>query len=354
MSYKKIYQLIPFPKLIRLLIILCIIIQLVIISYNHLTGFYHVTGIIDFLIRLIYSTILSVFASLLIAYPDLFSIDLLNKKFSWDQHIISRIVVQLLFTILIAIVIAIFITILADYIDPYDEELTHVMINNSLIMIVINLILMIILEGWIYFNESYKAKIKAENLERELTAIRFDVLKSQINPHFMFNSLNVLSGLISKDTKKAQEFIAEFSMVYRYVLETIEKSLVNLEDEIDFLRSYIYLQQIRYNQNLKINIDLPSDIFHQYLPPLSLQLLIENAIKHNMISHSQPLQIKIYYEDRWLIIKNNIQSKVSKGTSTRLGHKNLIKRYALISKKLPQFKIVNNSYIAKIPLIEDE
>ena len=247
---KNIHYIIPPKKLIKLLIILCISIQLIIISYNHLTGYYHVTGFMDFFIRLVYSTILSLVAGLLIAYPDLLVIDHLNNKLQWKHHLISRIVVQLFLTILIAVTIAVFITLLANFIDPYEQSLISVLINNSLIIIVINLILMILFEGWIYFNESYKAKTKAENLEKELTAIRFDVLKSQINPHFMFNSLNVLSGLISKDQKKAQEFIAEFSMVYRYVLETIEKSVVSLEDELDFIRSYIYLQQMRYGENL--------------------------------------------------------------------------------------------------------
>jgi len=191
-------------------------------------------------------------------------------------------------------------------------------------------------------------KVQKENLQSQ-----FEVLKSQINPHFMFNSLNVLSGLINSDVAKAQLFIDEFSQIYRYVLETIEQTVVTLGKELDFMRSYLFLQQIRYGESLTYSVDIIAGQLQLLVPPLSLQVLLENAMKHNIVNEEKPLKIEIYCKGDFLIIKNPIQPKIS-GTSTGLGLKNLIKRYALISKLEPKFKVENNYYIAKIPLIKVE
>ncbi len=192
-------------------------------------------------------------------------------------------------------------------------------------------------------------KVQKENLQSQ-----FEVLKSQINPHFMFNSLNVLSGLISKDIGKAQQFIDEFSHIYRYVLETLEQPVVTLGKELDFMRSYLFLQQIRHGDDLSYSVKIPSALLKWVLPPLSLQVVLENAIKHNIVNESKPLKIDIYSEDTTLVVQNNIQPKISAGASTGLGLKNLVKRYGLISKFKPVFEVETGYYVAKLPLIETE
>jgi two-component system, LytTR family, sensor kinase len=191
-------------------------------------------------------------------------------------------------------------------------------------------------------------KVQKENLQAQ-----FEVLKQQVNPHFLFNSLNVLSSLIDKDIAKAQLFIDEFSQIYRYVLETIEKTVVTLGKELGFVRSYIFLQQIRYGDNLNFTVNLPSKLFKLYMPPLSLQVVLENAIKHNIVNESHPLHINISH-DAWLIVSNSIQTKISMGNSTGLGQKNMVKRYALISDKEPTFQVINNQYVVKLPLLNIE
>jgi len=188
-------------------------------------------------------------------------------------------------------------------------------------------------------------KVQKENLQSQ-----FEVLKSQINPHFMFNSLNVLSGLINVDIDKAQLFIDEFSQIYRYVLETIEQTVVTLNEELEFMRSYLFLSQIRYGKSLTYTVNILAEKLQLLVPPLSLQVLLENAIKHNIVNESKPLEIEILSQGDYLIVKNPIQLKIS-GTSTGLGLKNLIKRYSLISKLEPTFMVVNNHYVASIPLI---
>ncbi|MBN2806317.1 MAG: PAS domain S-box protein [Prolixibacteraceae bacterium] len=192
-------------------------------------------------------------------------------------------------------------------------------------------------------------KVQKENLQAQ-----FEVLKQQVNPHFLFNSLNVLSSLIDKDIAKAQLFIDEFSQIYRYVLETIEKTVVTLGKELGFVRSYIFLQQIRYGDNLNFTVNLPSKLLKLYMPPLSLQVVLENAIKHNIVNESHPLHINISHVDAWLIVSNSIQPKISMGNSTGLGQKNMVKRYALISDKEPTFQVINNQYVVKLPLLNVE
>ena len=288
----------------------------------------------------------------MLIYSNLLVIRYLNIEHAWSGKIFSRLVIQLSFSVLIAIIISLIITLVANCINPYREEIVGVYVNNSLITMVINVILMSILEGWIFYIESRNAKQVADNLRNELSQIKFEVLKSQINPHFMFNSLNVLSSLIEKDISKAQQFIDEFSQIYRYVLETIEQPVASLGKELDFMRSYLFLQQIRYGDTLSYSVDIQAELLELFLPPLSLQVVLENATKHNIVNESKPLHIDIYNEGSTLVVKNNLQSKISSGRSTGLGLKNLVKRYALISKLEPSFNVVNNHYVAKIPLIK--
>ncbi|MDD4757070.1 MAG: histidine kinase, partial [Prolixibacteraceae bacterium] len=284
-----------------------------------------------------------------------FVIQYMNKIAPWGKSMFKRVPLQLGLTVLIAAIIASFITLFANWISVYtDHDVASIVINNVLIYVVVNIVVMAIFEGWILFVERAQAKQIADNLQTELSQIKFEVLKSQINPHFMFNSLNVLSGLINKDVIKAQQFIDEFSHIYRYVLETIEQPVATVSRELDFTRSYLFLQQIRYGKDLSYSINIPADYLELLLPPLSLQVLLENATKHNIVNQKKPLRIEIFNEGLFLVIKNNIQPKISKGISIGLGLKNLVKRYSLISSKEPVFLVETSYYVAKLPLIKPE
>ncbi len=353
MDFKRIHLFFPFLRLFRFLIGMVIFIQLAIISYNHLSGYHELENIQAFLIRMGRGILLSLGAGFLIAYPDLYLIRHLNITAPWNKQLAKRLVIQLSSSVVIAVIVSVLITVFAHSINPYKEDFNGVLINNALIYSVVNIIVMSILEGWTYYFESRQARMETEKLQEELSQIRFEVLKSQINPHFMFNSLNVLSGLINVDVAKAQLFIDEFSQIYRYVLETIEQPISTLDKELEFMRSYLFLQQIRYGENLTYTVNVPAELLPMALPPLSLQILLENAIKHNIVNESKPLKIEIFSQENSLIVRNNIQPKVS-GNSTGLGLKNLVKRYALISPLEPKFRIVDNHYVARIPLIKIE
>lgn len=354
MAFRDINRFFPFIKLFRLLLGMVIVVQLIIITYNHLSGFHVLESTVYFIVRLIRGVGLSLVASFLLAYPDLFVMRFLNRNFSWKRFVVARVAVEFVFAVILGFFISLLFTTIAHFISPYRENLFSVFIYNALIFGVVNIILIIVLEAWLFFTESTQSKEKAEVLEKELSQIKFEVLKNQINPHFMFNSLNVLSGLIETDVSKAQEFIDEFSVIYRYVLETIEKPVVTLNEELGFVRSWFFLQEMRYGQSLKLNVDIPAHLLKQYLPPLSLQVVLENAIKHNIVSDSDPLNIDIYSENSRLIVRNTIQPKISSVKSTGLGQNNMVKRYAMIGSEVPQFKVKTSHYIVELPLIKAE
>jgi sensor histidine kinase YesM len=354
MSFRQIHRLFSFKKLLVLLFCLSVGIQIIVITYNNYSGYYVLESMQHFFLRLLRGTLLSLLFSFFIAYTDLFMIQYLNKICPWGRKIVQRVAFQFVASIVLAVIISFIFTLFAHSLKAYERDLSNVLLNNALIFSVVNILVMAILEGWIAFNESRQAKQIADNLQAELSQIKFEVLKSQINPHFMFNSLNVLSGLINKDVKKAQQFIDEFSHIYRYVLETIEQPVATVAKELDFTRSYLFLQQIRYGKDLSYSINISANLLDLLLPPLSLQVVLENATKHNIVNETKPLSIEIYNEGLSLVIKNNIQPKISKGVSTGLGLKNLVKRYSMISDKAPVFLVETNHYLAKLPLIKPE
>lgn len=354
MFFQQIHSYFPFRRLFSLLFGIALGAQLIIITYNHLSGYYVLSGYEHFVLRLIRGVWLSMIAGFLISYPDLFLIRYLNKKYPWGIQIALRIAIQLTFAVAVASLVSTLVTLWANWLTAYSDNLYNVLINNALIYSVANIIIITVLEAWIYYIESKRARQMAEELKEELSQIRFEVLKSQINPHFMFNSLNVLSGLINKDTAKAQQFIDEFSQVYRYVLETIEQPVSSLKKELEFMQSYLFLQQIRYGENLHFSVDIPSAMLQMALPPLSLQVVLENAIKHNIVNESKPLYISICCEQNFLLVRNNLQPKISAPVSTGLGLKNLVKRYAFITSLEPEFKVENLFYLARLPLINTE
>lgn len=190
-------------------------------------------------------------------------------------------------------------------------------------------------------------------LQKENLQSQFQMLKQQVNPHFLFNSLNVLTSLIKLDPDMAEKFTEQLSKVYRYVLENKEKDLVPVKTEMEFLRAYIFLLDIRFNGKVIIEIEFDESREDRFLLPLSLQLLIENAIKHNTFSKKSPLYVRLFIDDEeFLNVVNNLQSRETHFASTGIGLKNIMNRYTLISERLPEFKKTDDRYIARIPLLK--
>ena len=199
--------------------------------------------------------------------------------------------------------------------------------------------------------KSRKVMMEMQQLKIENIANQFEALKNQLNPHMLFNSLNTLSALIRESPNKAQNYLQELSHVLRYTLQDNSSHTVTLEEEMRFVHSYIYLLKMRYEKNLIFDIDLHSVALYKRVPPMTVQILVENAVKHNEISNRKPLCIYIHSVDDTLTVSNLIQPKLTGGGSTKIGLDNLVKRYKLLSPRNIVIKEENNHFIVTIPLI---
>jgi sensor histidine kinase YesM len=341
-------------SIITLLIALSLLIQLIVLPYNHYTGYSRLDSLLEFVLSLFVNTIISSAAGIVVVLSDLTIIRSLNKRVLWYGNDIKRIFIQLFYTILIAITFSTLTTLFTHFIiHKYRQDLIEVLIINAIIVSVTNLLLVTVLQSWIVFRENKRVTVVTGNLRYQLSQVKFDMLKSQINPHFMFNSLNILAGLIRKDTEQAQQFIEDFSSVYRYVAETIEEPLVTLRMELEFADSYLYLQRIRHGDVLQYRVELPEHYLDFRLPPLSLQVVLENAIKHNIIGESEPLLLELFVKENLFIVRNRINPKSSYETSTGTGLSNLTKRYAFVCNRYPDFIKKDGFFIAELPLIID-
>jgi sensor histidine kinase YesM len=200
--------------------------------------------------------------------------------------------------------------------------------------------------------ELTEANTQLVKLQKENLQSQFEVLKQQVNPHFLFNSLNVLTSLIKIDPLTAEKFTVQLSKVYRYVLENKERDLVSLGTEMNFLKAYIYLLEIRFQDKVIINSSIDEGDNELSVVPLALQLLIENAIKHNTFSKKKPLTIELFIDNEQMLhVVNNLQNRETQMLSTGVGLANISKRYALLSERQPVFEIRGDRFVAKIPLI---
>jgi PAS domain S-box-containing protein len=198
-----------------------------------------------------------------------------------------------------------------------------------------------------------EARTQLINLQKENLQSQFDVLKQQVNPHFLFNSLNVLTSLIKLEPDLAEKFSEQLSKVYRYVLENKDNELVDLNTELNFLDAYIFLLNIRFVGKLTVNLTIPDENRNDKIIPLAMQLLIENAIKHNIMSKMNPLVLDIFIDsNNCLNIINNLQERPSQIVSTGVGLKNILNRYKLLELPIPTFEKTKNHFIARIQLVK--
>ncbi|UAN00063.1 2TM domain-containing protein [Polaribacter litorisediminis] len=283
--------------------------------------------------------------------------DYLSKKWNWIDHTNTRIWAGIIATIVytIPIVLAInyvnFILISGNNPDRFFQ-------GNSIWQHVFYVILSFGVSAFLHargFMIQWKKSVKQESTKQEIVAktetAKFESLKNQLDPHFLFNSLNVLTSLIGENPAQAEKFTTRLSKVYRYVLEQRNKDLVPVSEELKFANIYMQLLGMRFEEAVKFHI--PDNISDTELKivPLSLQLLLENAVKHNVVSPSKPLTIHIYQEDRYLIIENNINPKEAIGKSTKVGLQNIVDRYGLITQKGVKIENNNKTFKVSLPLL---
>ncbi len=195
--------------------------------------------------------------------------------------------------------------------------------------------------------------LKTEQLEKENLLCQFSALKNQVNPHFLFNSLSILSSLVKKDPDLSEQFIDRLSRAYRYILEQRETDVVSLATELEFLQAYTFLLQTRFGHKFEVKVDLDPDTAQtSSMPPLTLQILVENAVKHNRMSEREPLLITVEQEGDMLKVRNHCRPRGEIVISTGLGLQNIINRYSLLTDRPVQAGECEEEFVVKVPLLD--
>lgn len=202
-----------------------------------------------------------------------------------------------------------------------------------------------------FYKNWQESKVKEQKIIAGTASAKFDALKNQLDPHFLFNSLNVLTSLIEEDPYQAQKFTTSLSKVYRYVLEQKNKDLVTVDEELQFARSYVRLLKMRFEDS--IVCDIPEAATHPdaKIVPLSLQLLLENAVKHNTVSATKPLHIEVFEEENMLVVRNNLQEKQVMGAGSGVGLKNIQQRYNFLSERQVSVVKTPTTFEIRIPIL---
>ncbi|WP_299241709.1 histidine kinase [uncultured Aquimarina sp.] len=279
----------------------------------------------------------------------------LRKKFPDFRDDVKRMVI-----FFFAIVITIFVV---DYVGGHLIEYVYRLWGKNanyitqfkvfLPVTLLTIMIMAIYEA-MYYYVRLKTSIRAEEQAKQvMIQAQLDTLRNQAQPHFLFNSLNTLRDIIDQDSKEdAKGFVDNLSDVYRFIIESGNSNLISLEKELKFAKAYIHIQSERFGDNLKLNWDIPKDKLASMIIPMSLQLLLENAIKHNIISKAKPLVIKVAIKENVLVVGNKIQMKSTQTPSTKIGLKNIEKRYQLISNKKPIIHDDGAYFTVSLPLLK--
>ncbi len=188
-------------------------------------------------------------------------------------------------------------------------------------------------------------------MQKELLQSQYVNLKNQVNPHFLFNSFSVLQSLIDTQPEEASKFLTELSKMYRYILDNRQESMSSVRKELEVLKSYLYLLQIRHEESLQVQIDIEEKYYDCYVPTLSFQMLIENAEKHNQFSHAEPLIVRIYVDGEHLVVRNKVRRKGAHEDSTRLGLENLRSQYQLQTEKSVIITQDEDFFTVKLPVL---
>lgn len=284
--------------------------------------------------------------------------DFLNKKFPWSEATTKRAVISII-SILLANIILVYFCNYMNFVVFQKAATTEEYFTgkyNYINWFTINIALLI--SAFLHakgFMEELKKTSKKELVEQKLIAksanAQFESLKNQLDPHFLFNSLNVLSSLIDENPRQAQKFTASMSKIYRYVLEQKDKELVTVEDELEFAKTYCELLKTRFEDSVDFIFDVKKEDYRRFVVPLSLQLLLENCIKHNFATSSKPLIIKIYSENDNLCIENNLQVREQIKESSGIGLANIVQRYALLTKKNVFIEKSEDYFKVKLPVL---
>lgn len=283
----------------------------------------------------------------------------LNQKLPWRKNILVRFVSGIAIDFVWVFGLLIFLIWLANQIGMMNFTLFEANVEDSqlevkvMVLAFIGLFVVALVEFNTYSYSEYSVgQIRKLRAERKQLEFQFEALKSQLSPHYLFNSMNTISSLIYRDAQVAETFIRNLADTFNYVLNTKDVSSVTLTEEIEALEDFAYLLRIRYATAVDLTIDIDDGLMQLPIPPLTLQLLVENAVKHNIISDDDPLKINVRNDETHLIVLNNKTGTPSKTSSHKVGLNNIRKRYAFFSPE--EIKVVNDNYFeVRLPILTE-
>jgi LytS/YehU family sensor histidine kinase len=272
--------------------------------------------------------------------------EVISHYIDWIRYPVKRFMVGATSTVLYTIGAMYFITLI------FETMMSTTVSGGVWISVVITIVISLFMHARIFLLNWRKAAIELEKVQHESTLAKYETLKNQLNPHFLFNSLNALTNLVYEDEDKAVKFIDQLALIYQYVLQTQDKELVPVSEELRFLDAYLYLQRIRFEDKLKVKFEV--DGISGDVAPLALQMLIENAIKHNVVSEDDPLYINIHAAGDYLVIENNLQKKRSLGEgSPGIGLENIHRRYELLTPVKVEVQQDEKTFCVKLPIVKN-
>ena len=275
----------------------------------------------------------------------------IDRRYSWLEKPIRKLLLSIVIEVVLVLVVVVLVKLV--FMLAYKQDFSDLFrqLSDGFIWAVsITVFGIAIANGFLFFRNWRQSALNEEILKREKLALEYEALRNQVNPHFLFNSLTALTTLVHQDADKAEDFIRRFSDVYRYVLENHGQEIVGLDREVELIRNMAYLYHYRHGDHLSIELELEiSD--EKYILPMALQMLLENALKHNVISKEKPLKVRIFETDSYIAVWNNLQLRNHVSESNRVGLGNIQLRYSYLSKRPVRIEDTKEHFQVKIPIL---
>ncbi|AUC80191.1 histidine kinase [Nonlabens sp. MB-3u-79] len=280
--------------------------------------------------------------------------DFLGRFYTWTENGMKRLLLGAIGSVVVTM-ITLFVVLFSLRVFYFGQTVSAFFEQQKLdwylFGFTFTMFMSVIFHAFYFYKELQARKVNEQKVIARSATAQFDALKNQLDPHFLFNSLNVLVSLIEENPKAATKFTTSLSKVYRYVLEQRNKELVSVEEELNFARAYVGLLKTRFEDSIEIDIPEKSHIKDAQVVPLSLQLLLENAVKHNIVSDNKPLKLRVYEEGNQLIVENNLQKKQVASSSSGVGLQNIASRYQLLTDRKISIAEDETHFKVQIPIL---
>ncbi|ADY30332.1 MULTISPECIES: 2TM domain-containing protein [Cellulophaga] len=333
-------------KILKISIYITVVISVINVLGSIGDGFSLIKTLRGIAITFLYSFVLSVVNSYYFQY--------ISNIYSWEEQPKKRLWLGALGSVVLTVIafaIVKFIIAIVLFGTSVEYYVNNQTLSPYMIAILISIVVSLALHAYYFYKYIQDSKIKEQKIIAGTASAKFDALKNQLDPHFLFNSLNVLTSLIEEDPFQAQKFTTSLSKVYRYVLEQKNKDLVTVDEELQFAKTYIRLLKMRFEDSIVFEVPEKSSNPDAKIIPLSLQLLLENAVKHNIVSSNKPLHLKVEEIDNMLIVSNNLQEKKVVKKSSGVGLKNIHQRYQMLTDRTVIINKGETEFSVHLPIL---